>query len=195
MTPQDDAYPQVIEAALKALLDRGRDAGRDALEPIAYPKREIKRRPALPKAKTARIYRRDHFVCRYCGGRTMFTAVMELLAAVYVDDDIFPFHPNWKGGLTHPAVITRSAVIDHVMPGTRDGKWLDDENLVTACWPCNMRKGDLTLRELGWATQPIQDTTWDGLTQLYPALWNVAGRPNERLHVTWMRCFGLLVPE
>jgi hypothetical protein len=46
------------------------------------------------------IFHRDHFDCRYCGGRTILTPVMELLGELYAD--IFPFHPNttdqgWDG--------------------------------------------------------------------------------------------------
>jgi hypothetical protein len=64
-------------------------------------------------------------------------------------------------------------------------------NLVTACWPCKARKGDLTLDQLGWHTNPPDAPgRWDGLTGLYPGLWAAAGRPNPRLHRDWMRHLG-----
>ena len=196
MIPQDDSYPETIEQAIRALLSDGVGAGRAVLAAIAYPRRELSRRPSVPRALAARIFLRDHFHCRYCGGATILTSVMELLASVDQYDEIFPFHSNWKGGRTHPAVITRSAVVDHVEPGTRGGDWLAESNLVTACWPCNARKGDLTLRELGWTLRPAEDTTWRGLTDLYPALWKVADRPpNPRSHLDWMRCLGLPITE
>jgi 5-methylcytosine-specific restriction endonuclease McrA len=28
----------------------------------------------------------------------------------------------------------------HVVPGAAGGEWLAESNLVTACWPCNVRK-------------------------------------------------------
>lgn len=65
---------------------------------------------------------------------------MALLGILYPES--FPYHPNWKAGLTHPAAITRSSVVDHVLPGAWGGDWNDDENLVTACWPCNGSKAD-----------------------------------------------------
>ena len=136
MVPQADDYPETIRAAIQALLERGVDAGRLALEPIQYPVRAIVSRPGISRALAARIYVRDHFLCRYCGGKTILTPVMELVAAIY--PDIFPFHRNWKGGQTHPAILPRSAVVDHVDPGAWGGDWLAESNLVTACWRCTV---------------------------------------------------------
>lgn len=64
------------------------------------------------------------------------------------------YHPNWKGGLTHPAAITRSSVVDDVNPGAWGGDWSDDENPVTACWPCHGSKADLTLEPAWLAISP-----------------------------------------
>lgn len=43
-----------------------------------------------------------------------------------------------------------AGTVDHVIPRSRGGgsSW---ENLVACCGPCNVRKGDQTLDELGWA--------------------------------------------
>ena len=42
-----------------------------------------------------------------------------------------------------------AATVDHVVPRSRggDSSW---ENLVACCGPCNVRKGDKTLEQLGW---------------------------------------------
>ncbi|NLS09945.1 HNH endonuclease [Nesterenkonia sp. MY13] len=42
-----------------------------------------------------------------------------------------------------------AATVDHVIPKARggDSSW---ENLVACCGPCNVRKGDKTLEQLGW---------------------------------------------
>ena len=42
-----------------------------------------------------------------------------------------------------------AATVDHVIPKSRggDSSW---ENLVACCGPCNVRKGDKTLEQLGW---------------------------------------------
>jgi hypothetical protein len=88
--------------------------------------------------------------------------------------DAFPFHPGWKGGETHPAILTRSPVIDHVEPGSSTGNWRDPRNLVTACWPRNSRKADFTLAQLGWRLIDPPDLRWDGLVRFYRGLWLAA---------------------
>lgn len=42
-----------------------------------------------------------------------------------------------------------AATVDHVLPKSRggDSSW---ENLLACCGPCNVRKGDKTLDQLGW---------------------------------------------
>ncbi|HET7171113.1 MAG TPA: hypothetical protein VFI18_05725 [Gaiellales bacterium] len=69
----------------------------------------------LDIATRAKIFARDRFTCRYCGLRTVPEAVFELLGAVY--PTVIPFHPNWKGGSTHPVEPLVIAEPDHVVPG------------------------------------------------------------------------------
>lgn len=169
---------------VRCLLEDGREAALRELAPIAYPPREVPRRPSLSPSGRLAIYRRDGWLCRYCGARTIFTPVMALLGLLFPDD--FPYHPNWKNGMTHPAIIARSAVIDHVWPGSLGGSWTDAENLATACWPCNERKGDLTLGQLGWKIRPVPgETGWDGLIGCYRSLWEAAGCPKGG-HASWI---------
>jgi HNH endonuclease len=132
-----------------------------------------------------RVYRRDHWTCRYCGKQTIFYPVMPLLGVIFPEH--FPFHSNWKAGQTHPAVANCSSVVDHVVPGSLHGEWLDESNLVTACWPCNARKGDLTLEKLGWELRPVGESSWDGLSGFYRQLWEIAGRPTAEAHPLWLR--------
>jgi len=131
------------------------------------------------------VFRRDGWTCRYCGGQTIFTPAMALLGELFPDH--FPYVATWKGGATHPAVTARAAVVDHVVPGSLGGAWLDQSNMVTACWPCNERKGDLTLQILGWSLHPSADTSWDGLTTKYRRLWELAGRPTQHAHRAWLQ--------
>ena len=131
------------------------------------------------------MFLRDRFVCRYCGGKTILTPVMHLVGFLY--PDIFPEHSFFKGGVTHPAFITRSPLVDHVRPGSSSGEWLDPDNLVTACNPCNSIKAGYTLEQLGWDLRPIAQTTWDGLTRYYGDLWHAAGEPAETYHLGWLR--------
>jgi HNH endonuclease len=187
--PPADDYPDAIEMAIGALFEKGRPAGARALAAIAFPPREIERRPSLSKRLQARIMCRDRFLCRYCGGKVIPTPIMELLAGFY--PELFPYHPNWKGGLTHPAVVARSAAIDHVVPGSIGGDWMVETNLVTACWPCNSRKGDLSLEQLGWQLLPVPSEGWDGLIRYWRAMWRKAGKPSPSKHSAWLRAFEL----
>lgn len=58
----------------------------------------------------------------------------------------------------------RGSTIDHVVPRSRGGghEWT---NVVLACLPCNSRKGDRLLAELGWAlrTTPSAPAAWTWL--------------------------------
>ncbi len=192
MRRQSDDYPEHLERVVRALVSEGVAAGAKALEPIAYPPREIGRRRTPPRKLRAAVFVRDRFCCRYCGGKTVLEPLLRLLSAIY--PDTFPWHPNWRGGVTHPAIIARSAVVDHVSPGSRGGEWLTLDNLVTACNPCNAIKANFELEQLGWELQPIPDWDWGGLTRFYPALWEAAGQPAAEYHRGWMADLGLSLP-
>ena len=189
MRRQADDYPEHIERTVRELLERGVDAGAASLEAIAYPPREFPARRRLARQQMVRIFARDHFICRYCGGQTIITPVMELLGGLYPNS--FPFQSSgWKAGVTHPAVVSRSPAVDHVLPVVYGGTD-DDENLVTACTPCNSIKADFTLEVLGWEVQQVTDSDWDGLTRYYRQLWEVAGRPKPEYHAAWMAALGV----
>ena len=151
MIPPEDSYPEAIAVIVSQLLAGDRAAAERGAAEFSYARREVAARRSLPPSLTVRVFRRDRWTCRYCGAHTIFTPVMALLSEVFPEH--FPYHRNWKAGQIHPAVITRSAVIDHVMPGSLGGEWLAEGNLVTTRWPCNVRKGDLTLEQLGWRLQ------------------------------------------
>jgi 5-methylcytosine-specific restriction endonuclease McrA len=89
----------------------------------------------------------------------------------------FPYHPNWKAAVTHPAVAARSPSLDHIEAIAHGGAALDTANFATACWPCNSKKGDLSLSALGWSMVSPAEAHWYGLADLYPALWKAAGEP------------------
>ena len=187
--PPSDDYPEVLSDVIDAILSRGLSAGAEALAPIAFVRRDVQRRPSMSRSLQGEVYRRDRFTCRYCGGRLIPTPVMELIGELYPDD--FPFHPNWKGGQTHPAILSRSPVVDHVEPGSLGGDWARLDNLVTACWPCNGRKADFSLEQLGWQIRAVpQGEEWDGLTSTYADLWRAAGLPKPAYHRAWMKALG-----
>jgi HNH endonuclease len=172
---------------LEALVSHGRDAAAAVLAPLAYSVREVAPRAEPSETVIASIYKRDRFHCRYCGCRVIPTGIMRLVAELFPEE--FPYHPNWKGGQTHPAIVSRSATLDHVKPWTAGGT-NDPENLVCACWICNRVKGDLLLEQIGWELLPIpEDSDWDGLTRFYRPLWELAGRPATADHSFWVRLY------
>lgn len=183
-----DDYPEQIENLIRELL---KGEQRPAiLDELAYPKRDMPPRPPIPQSTAAKVYNRDRYMCRYCGGKTILTPIMQLIAELFPDD--FPYHPNWKGGQTHPAIIARSPAVDHIEPFAWGGDPLWLGNLATACWPCNAAKADLTLAQLGWQLLDPPQWDWRGLTEHYKALWELAGRPNPSSHLAWMRAISVL---
>jgi 5-methylcytosine-specific restriction endonuclease McrA len=185
--PQTDDYPEELEQVVRTLLADGREAAAEELAPIAYPRREVKPRSDPSETVIASVYRRDRFHCRYCGGRVISTQIMRLLSELFPEE--FPYHPNWKGGQTHPAIVSRSATLDHVQPWTSGGTNAPD-NLVCACWICNRVKGELALDQIGWNLKSIdEESEWDGLIRFYRPLWDLAGRPTSGNHALWIRLF------
>lgn len=182
----DDPYPDVLERTLRRVVAGDFDGGRAVLDEIRVepaPKR-VERWPAT--SVIARIYERDAYQCRYCGEKTILTPVMRLLSRLFPEQ--FPMHSNWKADQTHPAFVSRSATLDHVVPIAGGGDPVAEDNLVTACWGCNRRKGDLTLEELGWLLRAPINPTWRGLTELYEPAWIAAGRPAlSETEMAWMR--------
>jgi 5-methylcytosine-specific restriction endonuclease McrA len=184
MSEQED-YPAALSAIVGQLVSGNRAGAERDMAGIAYAKRPISRRPAIRRPLMISVFRRDCWTCRYCDRRTIFYPVMPLLGVIFPEQ--FPYHTNWKAGQTHPAVAACSAIVDHVEPGSLRGTWLEESNLATACWPCNARKGDLTLDQLGWRLMPVEKSPWDGLSGSYRQLWEVAGRPANDAHPQWLR--------
>ncbi|MFI2294949.1 HNH endonuclease [Isoptericola sp. NPDC019571] len=182
----DDPYPEALETALRQLAGHNLEGARTALREIPFvpTPRRTERWPAT--STIARIYARDRYQCRYCGEKTILTPVMRLLSRIFPDE--FPMHPNWKSDQTHPAFVSRSATLDHIQPIAGGGDPVAEDNLVTACWGCNRRKGDLQLTELGWELRDPADPHWRGLTELYEPAWIAVGRPQlSETEMTWMR--------
>ena len=71
---------------------------------------------------------------------------MALLGQLFPEQ--FPYHPHWKAGLIYPAIPACGAAVDHAIHVAR-GVTDDIDNLVTACWPCNVRKADFPPRSSG----------------------------------------------
>jgi hypothetical protein len=140
----------------------------------------LRRYPFDPKQTTvrkygkdvlARVFVRDGFLDRYSGERLIFPPVLRLLSLILPAE--FPYHPNWKTTVKHPAFWELGATIDHVIPVTRGGK-NDESNLVTTSMVRNSAKLSYTIEELGWTLhKPGIFDEWDGLLRWflqYPAI-------------------------
>jgi hypothetical protein len=112
-----------------------------------------------------RVFLRDGFIDRYTGDPLVFPPVLRVLSDAMPKE--FPFHPNWKMDVTHPAYWEVGATVDHVVPRSRGGL-AEDENLVTTSMASNSAKGSWTLEQLGWTLHPpgmLRD--WDGLVSWF----------------------------
>jgi len=115
--------------------------------------------------QATQVFVRDGFIDRYTGFRVVFPPVLRAISVVMSED--FPYHPNWKMDVTHPAYWELTPTIDHLVPACRGGA--DDEsNWVTTSMARNSAKGNWTLEDLGWSIhEPGDMSEWDGLIYWY----------------------------
>jgi 5-methylcytosine-specific restriction endonuclease McrA len=153
-------------AAVCAALIKGDEATASSLLKRDYP---FAPEPITTRAygpvESVRVFIRDGFRDRYTGERLIYPPVLRVLATELPAD--FPFHPNWKTNVTHPAFWEVGATVDHLVPVTRGGA--DDEsNWVTTSMARNSAKMNWTLAELGWSLRPRGDfSQWDGLLRWF----------------------------
>lgn len=116
-------------------------------------------------AQATRVFHRDGFIDRYSGLRVVFPPVLRAISVLL--PDVFPYHPNWKMEVTHPAYWELTATVDHLEPASRGGA--DNEsNWVTASMARNSTKGNYSLQDLGWSLHPPGEVSeWDGLMGWY----------------------------
>jgi 5-methylcytosine-specific restriction endonuclease McrA len=118
------------------------------------------RKPMLAR-RQFQLFLRDGFTDRYSGERLVYPGA--LLALSILLGPSFPYHPNWKQSVTHPAFWELYPTIDHIVPVARGGA--DDEsNMVTTSMLRNSAKANWLLEELGWpAGRAPVVPDWDGL--------------------------------
>ena len=178
-TPTVDQYRTTIKAAVEAAISGGREAGRERLRPIWFQPTPAPERKPVSDAIRVEVFRRDSFTCCYCLSKVIPEPILRLLGHMYPDE--FPHHPNWKAGCMHRAIPLLCAEVDHLSPVARGGS-NEVSNLRTACAPCNTRKADFLLEEIGMADR--SDATfsaWDGPTGLYRQLWESQSNETGKL--------------
>ena len=123
----------------------------------------------IPRRLQLEVFYRDYWHCRYCLEPVFFNPTLKLL------NDLSPghgyYHAHGKTGETLTLFQWRFASADHVLPVAEGGENTGD-NLVTACWRCNLRKSDGNPSEFQLQEVPadLADLHWDGLASIYPHL-------------------------
>ena len=187
-----DQLAVAVEALISGSVERARLAtGTVATE---LPGRTIRKSVSL--ATQLKVFRRDRFICRYCGQRTLFLPTVRVLSHIFPEH--LPVDPGWKLDHTHPVYWTLIASADHLIPAIRGGS-SEEENLVTSCWRCNDIKRAWSVQELRWTLlDPPTEDAWDGLSASYPELCSAVksaeGLPLSQTpyHQKWLRVFAQL---
>ena len=184
--------PDVIAAVCHALSDNG-DAVRILNNNYPFAPAPITRRKYGPVQST-RVFVRDGFIDRYSGHRLIFPPVFRVLSIALPTD--FPYHPNWKTDVTHPAYWELGATIDHLNPVTRGGA--DDEsNWITTSMAHNFAKMNWTLDECNLNLFPGGHLNqWDGLIHWFVDY--TATNPDSLANSSvrqWLRAAKLVLSE
>jgi 5-methylcytosine-specific restriction endonuclease McrA len=154
------------------------------------------KRVALSKAVQLAIFRRDGWLCRWCAKPVIFAPSMKFLELELrnsgADVPLAYYHAHWTRA-TAPLLDELGAVLDHVLPFIAGGP-CTEENLVTACSKCNVRKSSALLDK--WkqreTRKPVKGKygdpqDWDGLSSMFVML---AERHRSKLNVgerDWLR--------
>jgi 5-methylcytosine-specific restriction endonuclease McrA len=138
----------------------------------------VKRAP-IPKKLAIEIFRRDRWLCYWCGYPVIFGPAIRYLESFAhtkgVKGPLAYYHPHWTRR-DAPLLDHMGAVIDHVKAHRDDGK-SDIDNLVTACCKCNALKSAQKREEFEAKLQRHrvkgkygEPEYWDGLSALFVVL-------------------------
>jgi len=153
-----------IDAISEVCFSLSRNRRDTAIETLArnYPfaPRPIKKAHCTP-CQSTRVFVRDGFIDRYSGDKLVFPAVFRVISLALPRE--FPFHPNWKTDVTHPAYWEMAATVDHHEALSVGGQH-DQSNWYTTSMARNAAKMNWTLAQLGWRLhEPGNMQQWDGL--------------------------------
>ena len=153
-----------IDAIAEVCRALSRNSRAIAIETLAahYPfaPKPLKKLHCTPLQST-RVFVRDGFIDRYSGDKLVFPPVLRVISLAIPKE--FPFHPNWKSDVTHPAYWEMGATVDHHEPLSLGGPH-DESNWYTTSMARNAAKMNWTLEQLGWRLHDPGDMkNWDGL--------------------------------
>ena len=167
-----DAHARVLEADISSLCEWFHYEAQPTT--LALRRHGI-RRSELPKphkhlktkgdasAKTRySVFKRDGWHCRFCSIRVIDPRVRKRLSEMF---DEF----RWgRRNLEKHACLAVLASHDHVIP-RRWGGSNEENNLVTACWPCQFSRSSYRIEDCGIfdpRTRPPIADGWDGLGRI-----------------------------
>ena len=118
----------------------------------------------MPTAAEEReVFTRDGWRCRWCTTPVIYKSALRRMHLVFP----MAFANGYTDASRHGLVLCSRASLDHVVAHSHGGTNAD-ENLVTACWPCQFGRGNELIDRLGISDprdrKPIVDE-WDGVAR------------------------------
>ncbi len=157
-------YPAIMEHSIKIVGRLSTDVHRQVHRPETLPKPERypDRMPTM--AVQNEIFARDGWRCRFCRIKVISRKSRGVLIR------LFPDETHWVSSefKRHTALYTMAVSLDHVVPHSRGGN-NEEANFVTACYCCQVGRGEWLLEEMELldprTIEPIIDD-WDGLSRI-----------------------------
>jgi 5-methylcytosine-specific restriction endonuclease McrA len=155
------------------------------------------KRGAIPKRLQLQVFRRDGWICRWCGRPVVFAPAMKYLrdfARTNGSSAAIAYHDNHWTRRNAPLLDELGAVIDHVEAHSRGGPGSLD-NLATSCNKCNAKKSsDLHADFSKKSPRPVvkgkygEPEHWDGLSALFVVLVERSLHTASASERDWFAC-------
>jgi hypothetical protein len=183
-----------IIAEVCHIVGQNREAARRLVRDVYPLAKFVQSKRVYTAIDCTRVFIRDGFIDRYSGQSLVFPGTLRLLSVLLPEE--FPFHPNWRMDLTHPAFWELFPTIDHVVPVARGGADTE-ENWVTTSQLRNSAKANWTLEELSWKLVPPGSIKeWDGLSQWFVNfIEEHEGLVGNNYLRTWLRAARACLPR
>jgi hypothetical protein len=160
----DDLAKALIRVGTSTVQD-GRDAGETMLNAEWPHAVTLRTRRSVTPRQRLEVFKADGFRCRYSGDLLLFPAYLRALSALW--PAAFPYHPNGKSDVTHPAYWSHTASLEHVAPVAIGGAESED-NWITTSNARNMVRSRYSLESLRWTVGPREPRAdWDGGLQAF----------------------------
>ena len=125
-------------------------------------------RTNIPQRQQLWTWKKDCWHCCYCHRPLFFGPSLLLLENMNPGRGYY--HPNGATGKMLQLFQQCWASVDHIVPVTHGGT-NDQENLVSCCMICNIRRGNFVDDRYVTSKHPSScDLRWDGFALLYPLL-------------------------